>query len=64
MRLTQVGSVILADNLLWGGSVIGGKSREGLGGIKEYTKMIFNDRRLKSLIVPLGDGLSFSYRVA
>ena len=64
MRLTHVGSVILADNLLWGGSVIDGKSREGLGGIKEYTKLIFNDIRLKSLIVPLGDGLSFSYRVA
>lgn len=64
MRLTQVGSVILADNLLWGGSVIGGKRREDVGGIKNYTKIIFKDRRLKSLIVPLGDGLSLSYRVA
>lgn len=64
MRLTRVGSVILADNLLWGGSVIGGKRREGVSGIKEYTKMIFKDRRLKSLIVPLGDGLSLSYRIA
>jgi len=64
MRLTRVGSAILADNLLWGGSVIGEKHREGVGGINEYTKIIFKDRRLKSLILPLGDGLSLSYRVA
>jgi predicted O-methyltransferase YrrM len=64
MRLTHVGSVILADNLLWGGSVLSAKRREGETGISEYTKMIFRDRRLRSLIVPLGDGLGVSYRVA
>jgi predicted O-methyltransferase YrrM len=63
MRLTHVGSIILADNLLWGGSVLGAKHREGETGIIEYTKMIFRDRRLRSLIIPLGDGLGVSYRV-
>lgn len=64
MRLTHVGSVIVADNLLWGGSVLSGKRREGITGVREYTRMIFNDKRLRSLIVPLGDGLALSYRVA
>jgi caffeoyl-CoA O-methyltransferase len=64
MRLTHVNSVILADNLLWGGSVLDGTDRIGVRGISEFTKMIFKDRRLKSLIVPLGDGLSISFRVA
>ena len=64
MRLTHVNSVILADNLFWGGSVLSGRHREGASGISEFTKMIFKDRRLRSLIVPLGDGLSISFRVA
>jgi len=64
MRLTHVGSVILADNLFWGGSVIDGKRREDVNGIREYTDMIFKDKRLRSLVVPLGDGLGLSYRVA
>jgi len=64
MRLTRVGSVILADNMFWHGSVVGEKSGRGVNGIKKYTKMVFKDKRLKSLIVPLGDGLSVSYRVA
>ena len=63
MRLTRVGSIILADNLLWHGSVIGKKPRKGADGIREYTRMIFNDRRLRSLVIPLGDGISLSYRV-
>ena len=64
MRLTHAGSVIIADNLLWGGSVIDRKRRKGLSGIREYTRMIFNDGRLRSLVLPLGDGLGLSYRVA
>ena len=63
MRLTHAKSVILADNLLWGGSVLSGGRREGVNGISKFTRMIFTDRRLRSLVVPLGDGLSLSYRV-
>jgi len=62
--LTRVGSVILADNMFWHGSVVGEKSGRGVNSINKYTKMVFKDKRLKSLIVPLGDGLSVSYRVA
>lgn len=63
-RLTTVRSVIVADNMLWSGAVLeGGKRRSGVRGIMEYTKRIFADPRLSSIIVPLGDGLAVSYRM-
>lgn len=64
LRLTKAGSTILADNMFWGGTVLRGeKGKEGVQGIMEYTKRIFQDPRLSSLILPLGDGLAVSYRV-
>jgi predicted O-methyltransferase YrrM len=63
LRLTRPGSIIVADNLLWGGSVLGNQQREGARSIHEYTGMIFKDKRLSSLIIPLGDGLALSFRV-
>jgi predicted O-methyltransferase YrrM len=64
MKLTKPGAVILADNMLWSGAAfLSGVRKEGASGIIEYTKRIFSDRRLSSLIVPLGDGLAISFRV-
>lgn len=64
LRLTQPGSIIVADNMFWNGSVLkGAKPRDGTQGIVKYTKRIFKDERLASIIVPLGDGLAVSYRV-
>jgi caffeoyl-CoA O-methyltransferase len=64
LRLTQPGSVIMADNMLWSGSVLKGwKSKAAPQGILKYTKRIFEDERLTSIIVPLGDGLAVSYRI-
>jgi predicted O-methyltransferase YrrM len=64
IRLTQRGSMIIADNMLWGGAMVrGDKRREGARGIMAFTRRIFNDERLSSLIIPLGDGLAISYRV-
>jgi caffeoyl-CoA O-methyltransferase len=63
LRLTRSGSIIVADNMLWKGSVLGSHEREGTRSIHEYTRMIFNDKRLSSIIIPLGDGLAVSYRI-
>jgi len=62
LRLTRSGSIILADNMFWSGATIRGETRGGARGIAEYTKRIFTDPRLSSLIAPLGDGLALSYR--
>lgn len=64
LRLTKPGSMIMADNMLWSGAAVhADKGREGTRGIIQYTRRIFNDERLSSLIVPLGDGIAISYRV-
>lgn len=64
MRLTRPGGLILADNMFWGGTTIQRKIREeGAAGIMEYTRRIFRDERLCSLIAPLGDGMAVSYRI-
>jgi predicted O-methyltransferase YrrM len=63
LRLTRPGSVIIADNMFWDGSVLGDQKREGARSISEYTRRIFKDERLASIIIPLGDGLALSYRL-
>jgi caffeoyl-CoA O-methyltransferase len=64
LRLTRAGSVILADNMLWKGAMVHrDTSKPGVGGIMEYTERIFTDKRLSSMIIPLGDGLGVSYRI-
>jgi predicted O-methyltransferase YrrM len=64
MKLTKPGAVVLADNMLWSGATfLRGMQKDGAKGIIEYTRRIFDDPRLSSLIVPLGDGLAISFRV-
>jgi len=64
LRLTRKGSIIVADNMLWSGAAVrGDRSKEGVRGIVEYTKRVFKDARLSSIIIPLGDGLAVSYRI-
>lgn len=63
LRLTRAGSTILADNMLWSGATVqADRHKEGVRGIREYTKHIFSDPRLSSIIIPLGDGVALSYR--
>jgi predicted O-methyltransferase YrrM len=63
LRLTQPGSLILAHNMFMGLTTVKGEKTSKQKGIAEYTKRIFSDHRLSSLIVPLGDGLALSYRL-
>ena len=64
MKLTKPGAIILADNMLWSGATfLRGVRKHGTTGIVEYTKRIFSDPRLSSLIVPLGDGIAISVRI-
>ena len=63
MRLTRRGSIIVADNLLWHGSALKRDRSVSAAGILDYTRLIFSDKRLCSLLIPLGDGLGVSFRV-
>lgn len=64
LRLSQPGSMIIADNMFWHGATIRGENEEeSTQGIIEYTERIFHDSRLSSLIIPLGDGIAVSSRI-
>ena len=62
IRLTRAGSIILAHNMFMDLQIGKGEKYSKQRGIAEYTKRIFSDDRLSSLIIPIGDGLAFSYR--
>ena len=64
LRLTRPGAIILADNMLWNGvTFLRTVRKAGAEGMIEYTKRIFDEPRLLSLIVPLGDGIAVSFRI-
>ncbi len=68
MRLTQKGSVIIADNILQDGEIMESKylvkrrDRTIHKRIRKFLNMIFMDERLATSIVPIGDGITFSTR--
>src|SRR5208337_3383956 len=64
LRLTRRGSVILADDIykFWNNIPTEQKQADQQG-VRGYTEMIFKDKRLSSLILPLGDGLAISFRI-
>lgn len=62
LRLTQPRSTILAHNMFMDLATVKGEKTSKQQGIAEYTKRIFSDYRLSSIIVPIGDGLALSFR--
>ena len=64
MRLTHSGSVIIADNVLFKGRVLGEynehKHRTAVNRLREYLKTIKEDEILDSSLVDIGDGIAIS----
>ena len=60
MRLSHKGTVICADNMFWQGKVFGDDVDDDTEAIKYFQKQIFTNQRLKSTILPLSDGVSWS----
>ena len=64
MRLTKSGSVIIADNVLFKGRVLGDynehKHRTAVNRLREYIKIVKEDERLDTAIVDIGDGIAIS----
>ncbi len=62
----KTGGLILADNVLWGGKVLPGKTdheRETVS-IRKFNEHILNDRRVEKLMLPFRDGLYLLYKLA
>ncbi|MFA5713427.1 MAG: O-methyltransferase [Bacteroidales bacterium] len=62
MPQLKSGGYIIADNALWSGKVVdgnGGKEIDRQGSsIELFNKMVFEDKRVESFILPLRDGLN------
>ncbi len=57
-RLSPRG-VILVDNTLWNGAVIGGDAKdENLAAIRAFNDQVASDPRVESVILTIGDGLT------
>jgi caffeoyl-CoA O-methyltransferase len=63
----RVGGLYLCDNVLWGGRVTTGEDRDGMEGwtaaIQEHDRLVAQDHRYVSTIVPIRDGVLVALRV-
>ena len=60
LRLSHKGTLICADNMFWQGKVFADEVDDDTEAIKYFQKQIFSNQRLKSNILPLSDGVSWS----
>jgi caffeoyl-CoA O-methyltransferase len=60
LRLAHKGTAICADNMFWQGKVFADDVGDDTEGIKQFQKKIFSNPRLRSTILPLSDGVSWS----
>lgn len=56
------GGLILSDNVLWSGKVVEEVSKDDIStlALLKYNKMISEDKRVESVILPIRDGLTLS----
>ena len=70
MRLTEKGSAIVADNIFCDGDILESRyaverrDRTIHKRMRDFLDELFSDDRLKSSIVPVGDGITVSVRTA
>lgn len=66
IRLAKPGAVIIADNVLFKGRVLGEynehKHRTAVNRLREYIAKINSDTRLKSVVIDIGDGVAISVK--
>ena len=61
LRRLHPGGVILVDNVLWGGAVIDpAVDDEHTNIIRAFNRMVADDPRVDSVILPVGDGLTIA----
>lgn len=57
------GGLLLTDNVLWDGKVLEERPDKDTAGVLEYTKRIYSDKKLWSIVVPIRDGVSISMKL-
>ena len=61
-RYLRKGGLVLADNVLWFGKVLGDSNDPDTLGIKEFTRLLFQDPDYFAAILPIRDGVGVGYR--
>ena len=68
IRMSHLGTVIIADNILYKGYVMSDynkhKQRTAVTHLREYIKLAMEDKRLETKILEVGDGLAISRLVS
>ena len=59
----RTGGLFVCDNLLWSGKVAGPEQDDDTRGVRELTRLLYADPRLRTTILPLRDGVGVSLRV-
>lgn len=64
MEKLNPGGMIISDNVLWSGKVVkpGAEDDESTAALIKYNRLLANDPRLETLILPVRDGLMLSRR--
>jgi len=64
MPKLRVGGLLIADNVLWFGSVVTNDPDPDVVGIKQFGRLLYETPTLWSTILPLRDGISVSVKLA
>ncbi len=62
----NVGGIILSDNVLWSGKILDTtfkKDDTSTPALIEYNKLLKNDKRVETVVLPIRDGLTISRKV-
>ncbi len=57
------GGVVIVDNLLWGGKVAGDDTEASTVALREFNPYFINHPQLRSIVLPVGDGLGYAVKV-
>ena len=64
LKLLNKSGLIIIDNVLWYGNIVDKNKDDKLTKIiREFNSFVYNDHRVESLILPLGDGLSVCRKI-
>ena len=56
----KMGGILLSDNVLWSGKVLGKATDEATAALQEYNHKINTDVRVESVVLPVRDGLTIT----
>lgn len=57
LKKMKPGGFLLADNIMWDGKIVAGKTDKTTEILRQFNAMIQADARVENLLLPMGDGL-------